>query len=376
MWSSHHLPHMRSVSLVKIERQPIETPALTHLPYLKELLSSWELPVGESRISLLETGATVEEHVDVEFYWKHRLRIHIVVQSNLDALFGCDGDVLHLPEGQVWVSNNWAPHWISNRGNTDRIHIVIDTVGSPIVWRWIKEGWHTSHNFPCPSTDSLPLFEPKNHDQSMCLEPSKWGQVRSPVEVQEIVDDILVDATTPYHESQSLLKQFVRDWRWLYHSYENSHRSHYLNLLERLLHHLPEHIMPNGLRAHQILTRQIGASLFPSPIIAEEMTLIDVTPNERHPFIEQLAQDHPFPIYLENYDEEFHVSRDYTIVERLTLSLRSLDAKHWIDLPISELAQPIIVLRPPPTSDIESSPRPPNQNRTSTIQTVLTRETI
>ena len=102
-----------------------------------------ESPIGESRVSILEPGAAIETHVDVDYYWKHRLRVHIVLQTNPHALFGCDEHVPSLPAGQMWVSNNWAPHWIANNGTANRIHVVIDTVGSPTLWEWITQGWNS-----------------------------------------------------------------------------------------------------------------------------------------------------------------------------------------------------------------------------------------
>ena len=51
--------------------------------------SNMECPIGESRVSISLSGAAIETHVDVDYYWKHRLRVHIVLQTNPQALFGC-----------------------------------------------------------------------------------------------------------------------------------------------------------------------------------------------------------------------------------------------------------------------------------------------
>lgn len=352
---------MRSISLVRTGPKTIQTEALRELPYLSEILSAWDIPIGESRISLLETGASVEEHVDVEFYWKHRLRIHIVVQSNPDATFGCDGHVLHLPEGQVWVSNNWAPHWIANRGITDRIHVVIDTVGSPLVWQWIADGWSSDQNIPCPSTDSLPLFVPFPSSQSIRLEQSTWGRVRTPSEVQEMVSDIIADATSTSLKIQHSLQCFVQDWRWLYHHYGDSQRQQYLTLVHRLLDDLPEIIMPNGVRTHQIISRQIGASLLISPIISELIVLVDMPQHEIHSIIHHMRQQTAHPIYIEHYDAIFEKDTEYKIIERLNQNLKSLDGEYWINLSLSNLRTPIVLLTTMTTEKIEYYPRVPTQ---------------
>ena len=365
LWQSHHLPNMRSVSLVKIGPTCSHTDAFDELPYLKELLGAWGLPIGESRISLLETGGTVDEHVDVEFYWKHRLRIHIVVQSNSSASFGCDGHVLNLPEGQVWVSNNWAPHWIANHGTTDRIHVVVDTVGSPIIWQWIATGWTTGQHTPYPTNEHLPLFECTLNNQPIRLEQSEWGQVRTPTEVQEIIVDMLAEAPGLSSTTEQHLKRFVQNWRWLYHSYSHSHRTRYLDLVETLITQLPNAIMPNGITMEQIVVRQIGAGLLISPIISEVIVLINMTSEEIQSNVYQLSQQKTCPIYIEEYDDTFKADTGYTLVESLNRHLQSIQGQRWIDLPLLNSYNPIIVVTVLSAENLKHYPRVPSRILTS-----------
>ena len=102
-WSTHSLPNMELIPLVEFNPHTVSpNEVFNDLPYLQKLLSNWDIAIGSSRVSKLRSQGQVPRHVDVEYYWKHRLRIHIVVQTNPQALFGCGEHIVHLPAGEVW----------------------------------------------------------------------------------------------------------------------------------------------------------------------------------------------------------------------------------------------------------------------------------
>jgi hypothetical protein len=67
--------------------------------------------------------------------------------------FELEGEKLFLPEGSCWYMNFNLPHAISNAGDTDRIHLVIDTR----VNAWMEEIFHR------PGLRRAETFE---HDES------------------------------------------------------------------------------------------------------------------------------------------------------------------------------------------------------------------
>ncbi len=54
-------------------------------------------------------------------------RIHIPIQTNPSCLFEIDNEYKNLKEGEVWEINNIKKlHSVSNKGNSDRIHLLLD----------------------------------------------------------------------------------------------------------------------------------------------------------------------------------------------------------------------------------------------------------
>ena len=266
-WVGHRLPNLHSIPLVQhIDECTTWCPIIQRLPLLQRLLHTWQSPIGESRVSLLEPGAIVASHVDVDYYWKHRLRVHIVLQSNPDALFGCDDHILSLPVGQIWVSNNWAPHWIANNGSTNRIHIVIDTVGSPRLWEWISLGWHSTSNTPMPT--DLSLLPLQDLEPILMLEKYSHYTIRHPAELQEIIDDCIHDMKDTTNGDTILqckyqLRTLQIAWRTLYQQYGDDPSVHHLysTALSKTLCTLPNPLFWNGVDLHTTLKTQVGTSL-------------------------------------------------------------------------------------------------------------------
>ncbi len=272
-WVDHPLGNLHSIPLVKIvDNTACWCSVIDALPNLRALLHTWKTPIGDSRVSILEPGAAVKKHVDVDYYWKHRLRVHIVLQTNPEAIFGCGEDVLSLPPGQIWVSNNWAPHWIANNGDSNRIHIVIDTVGSPTLWKWIHEGWNSTSGIPQPNTADLPTLSLTAQTPQLTLERSSREPIRSPAQLQEIVDDCLNDmhntaSAQTIDRCRLHLRILISTWRsiYLHHMDDSAAYPIYATALQNTLADLPNPIFWNGMDLHTTLKTQVGASLMIQP---------------------------------------------------------------------------------------------------------------
>ena len=84
---------------------------------------------GRSRLMRLAPGATVPPHVDVNYYWRTHLRLHIPVVTTPDVLFTCGDETVHMKPGECWVFDTWKRHHVRNDGSETRVHLVLDTVG-------------------------------------------------------------------------------------------------------------------------------------------------------------------------------------------------------------------------------------------------------
>ena len=105
-------------------------PWLRRSPYILEIMAALNATWGRSRLMGLAAGADVPDHVDMHYYWRTHLRIHIPVITNPDVGFTCNGQTIHMPAGECWILNSFYRHAVANRGRELRVHLVLDTVGS------------------------------------------------------------------------------------------------------------------------------------------------------------------------------------------------------------------------------------------------------
>lgn len=75
----------------------------------------------------LAANAEVASHTDNGPSLQRAHRVHLPIVTNEGVLFAVQGDVRHLPAGELWEINNRRPHAVRNRGE-DRIHAILDYV--------------------------------------------------------------------------------------------------------------------------------------------------------------------------------------------------------------------------------------------------------
>ncbi len=113
-----------------------DTELLNSSPYFQQLLRNFNCPLQAVRLLKLTPGSIIKEHTDADLcFEKGAIRLHIPVQTNPDVEFILSGDLLTMQEGDCWYANFNMPHALANRGNTDRVHLVVDA----IVNDWVKE---------------------------------------------------------------------------------------------------------------------------------------------------------------------------------------------------------------------------------------------
>lgn len=85
---------------------------------------------GRVRIAVLiklDKHATIYPHMDKGPFFKITHRFHIPVFTNPGCLFTVDNETINMKEGEIWeINNDNKIHSVENKGDTDRIHLVID----------------------------------------------------------------------------------------------------------------------------------------------------------------------------------------------------------------------------------------------------------
>jgi quercetin dioxygenase-like cupin family protein len=105
----------------------LDTEYMGHFPSVKRLLSSLNCPVLSARFLNLQAGAVIKQHRDAELALeKGEARLHFVVITNPGVEFYSEDERIFLNEGECWYLNANLPHRVSNLGNADRVHLVVD----------------------------------------------------------------------------------------------------------------------------------------------------------------------------------------------------------------------------------------------------------
>lgn len=112
-----------------IANQYKDTPALEACPYIKQVIETFECEKEAVRLMNLPPGAVVNTHTDFNCGYEDGIfRIHIPVVTNKDVYFRLNDVLLRMNPGEVWYTNVNLPHSVQNKGNTNRVHLVMDCI--------------------------------------------------------------------------------------------------------------------------------------------------------------------------------------------------------------------------------------------------------
>ena len=246
-WLPHPsgLPGNSAVPLIAMNGEPKDgfdgqmaaTDVLCESPYLLKVVSSFDEVVARSRLMRLAPGAQVQEHVDFNYHWYSRVRIHVPIVTEPAVRFYCGDDEVHMAAGEAWLFDSWRRHRVINGGTADRVHLVIDIAGSANFWRMVRGVQRAS----VPASPELIAYDQHN---SLQLKTERFpsAPVMAPGEMSAIVTELLADCSANpdndprllefYHD---LLFDLVHDWRnhWSLHGFMVQGVEGYQALLDR-----------------------------------------------------------------------------------------------------------------------------------------------
>lgn len=104
-----------------------ETIVLKQCFYFKEVLSVFKAPIVSARLLNLKSESDIKPHKDYNLgYEDGCFRLHIPIITNDKVNFLLEGERVKMQPGECWYTNVNFTHSVSNFGETDRIHLVID----------------------------------------------------------------------------------------------------------------------------------------------------------------------------------------------------------------------------------------------------------
>lgn len=103
------------------------TPALEKCTYFQTIINSFECEKETIRLLSLSPDSSIKEHTDAHAGYEYGFfRIHIPITTNENVSFIVDSNEVPMKEGECWYANFHLPHSISNKGKTDRVHLIMD----------------------------------------------------------------------------------------------------------------------------------------------------------------------------------------------------------------------------------------------------------
>lgn len=134
------------------------TPLMDHCPYFRQLIQRFHCPLLSVRLLKLGVGAEIKPHRDHELGYENGcFRLHIPITTNPGVSFMLDGERLNMLPGECWYTNVNYVHSVANKGQSDRVHLVIDGA---------RNGWSDELFFSLAPRES---FFPK-HEEELSVE--------------------------------------------------------------------------------------------------------------------------------------------------------------------------------------------------------------
>lgn len=248
------------------------TPHLARCPYHQQVMAGFGEVLARSRLMRLAGGCEIQSHVDFNYHWHTRTRIHIPVVTNPGVLFFCDDREVHMRAGECWIFDNWRRHNVVNGGAEDRVHLVIDLAGSSRFWKVVREALQADpEGLGAGMAHSEPLPYAPDQQPVLLTERYNIAPVMAPGEMDALVDDLIRDfASHPGNDPELarryevLLRDLAHDWRetWHQHGMSREGLPHYSRLLERV---------KNSLHPDRRALLMVGNEVGVNPVITQRI---------------------------------------------------------------------------------------------------------
>jgi len=284
-WQAHPLSYTgnSAVPLISVNGEAndffagpmAETPWLKQSPYLRQVLASFQVVFGRSRLMGLAGGNEVPIHCDINYHWFQRVRIHVPIITFPEVMFHCHDQVIHMGAGEAWIFDNWKLHKVINPTKELRVHLVADTVGSSAFWKMAELAQR--------QPDSIPQQIEFNEGTVPSLQLEKYNtpDVMHPAEVELLSEDIISDLLNSGERNPvelvdrftQAVRAFCQDWKSLWSLYGDEPESwvHYQQKRDELMQQLlairrPLMIASNERVAQKVMLARVLVACVHKPI--------------------------------------------------------------------------------------------------------------
>jgi uncharacterized protein (TIGR03032 family) len=246
----------------------LPTPNLQALPYLQQVLASFDTVFGRTRLMRIDGNAEANWHMDANYYWHQRVRLHVPIQTNEAVRFHCGDADVHMRAGESWIFDTWRMHNVFNPHPDRRIHLVADTTGSAHFWRQVARGLPQPGPIGDWQADPVLGWNP-DADIKLLTERHNVPAVMSPWEMRYLSERIFSDARDRQDpislKTTQLVEDYIQDWHslWSHYGADPSVNAYHQrrDSFATALKALPEQLLQNGMTLQNMLQQ---ALVFPA----------------------------------------------------------------------------------------------------------------
>jgi hypothetical protein len=243
------------------------TSYLARCPYIVEALASLGAVWGRTRLMRLSGQAEVEPHVDINYYWHERVRVHIPIRTQPGVRFICGEGEVNMAPGECWIFDTWREHRVINAHDDMRVHLVADTVGSEAFWQIANAGRAHGHKTPAGWAQSMLHPQPgrENRTDALQYESVNSPIVMTPWEARAHVSFLFAEAAPQpqLDAAHAAAMRFLGRWQALWAQYGEAQAGwpEYRRTLDTFSDELREYalgiLLRNGVNLNRVLNSMV-----------------------------------------------------------------------------------------------------------------------
>ena len=197
------------------------TEYLKRCTYLSEVLETIGGVWGRSRLMRLSGQAEVKLHVDVHYYWRERMRVHVPIITQPSVRFYCGDQDINMAAGQCWIFDTWRRHRVVNDNSQSRVHLVADTIGGEQFWTWFRQAKPAHLKLPDWHVKNISKSDSDHVGKKLRFETSNVPNVMTPWEMREHFSFLFGEAAPHPHlgEVANFTFGFCTSWQALWTEY-------------------------------------------------------------------------------------------------------------------------------------------------------------
>lgn len=119
----------------------VDEPLLDRTPHFRAVLDALRCPLQSVRLMRLAPGSEIKTHADHDLGAEQgKARLHVPITTGPGVEFRLNNRPVAMAPGELWYLRLSDPHGVTNRGDADRVHLVIDALMNEWLHAQLTQG--------------------------------------------------------------------------------------------------------------------------------------------------------------------------------------------------------------------------------------------